>query len=203
MSNEQTPFSTEPSLSLGGVGGSDPPVHVVLLGLMGTGKTVVAEAVAAHLALPFTDNDRAITEATGMTARELLDAHGVRALHTLESGHLLDAVGEARSNMISAAASVIDDEDCRRGLQLPGVLPIWLRATAETLADRFHNEDHRPMFGESPLAFFRDQIAVRSPLFSDASKAVVDVDGRTVPEVVARVIAAADDLLAVTRRRSE
>jgi shikimate kinase len=175
------------------------PVHVVLVGLMGTGKTVAAEALAAHLKLPFSDNDRTITEATGLTAREIRDLRADRELHSLESQHLLDAVGEARSSVISAAASVIEDERCRRALQLPNVVPIWLRATAETLAARFHNEDHRPMFGDSPLVFFRNQIAVRSPLFGEVSAAVIDVDGRTADEVIGLVVAAAEKLLAAER----
>jgi shikimate kinase len=164
---------------------------------MGTGKTVAGEALAAHLALPFSDNDRAIMDATGLTARDLRDLRGVQVLHKLESRHLLDAVGEPAPSVIGAAASVIENERCRTALQRPDVLTIWLRASAETLAARFHNEDHRPLFGDSPLVFFREQIPVRAPLFSAVSTAVVDVDGRTAAEVVAGVIAAADELLAV------
>ena len=174
-------------------------LHVVLLGLMGTGKTVVGQALAAHLALPFSDNDRAIMDATGLTAREIRELRGVGVLHTLESQHLLDAVDRPASSVIGAAASVVEDERCRTALAGAGVLPIWLRARAETLAERFHNEAHRPLFGDSPLVFFRDQIAVRSPLYSALGLAVVDVDGCTVGEVTARLVAAADGLLAGKR----
>src|SRR5436309_15288538 len=85
------------------------PPHVVLLGLMGTRKTVVGEALAAHLALPFSDNDRAIMDATGLTAREIRELRGVSELHILESQHLLDAVGSPAPSGIGAAASVVED----------------------------------------------------------------------------------------------
>ena len=175
------------------------PLHVVLLGLMGTGKTVVGEALAAHLALPFSDNDRAIMDATGLTAREIGELRGVGVLHGLESEHLLRAVGSPAPSVIGAAASVVEDERCRTALAGEAVLPIWLRARAETLAERFHNEAHRPLVSDSPLVFFRDQIAVRSPLYAALGLAVVDVDGCTVSEVMARLIATADELLSSGR----
>jgi shikimate kinase len=173
------------------------PLHWVLLGLMGTGKSVVGEALARHLALPFSDNDAAIAEATGLTAREIRQRLGARLLHDLEARHLLDATEAPTASVVCAAASVIEDARCRTALQQPGIVPIWLRATAETLTSRFHNEDHRPAFGRDPLAFFRDQIASRYPQFLAVSAGVVDVDSLSIADVVDRVVEIVDQHAAI------
>jgi shikimate kinase len=168
-----------------------------MLGLMGTGKSVVGAAVARHLALPFSDNDAAIAEATGgLTARQIRERHGVGVLHDLEARHLLAASQAPSSTVICAAASTIEDASCRTALEQPGIVTIWLRATAETLASRFDNEDHRPVFGPDPVAFFRSQIVTRYPRFLELGGAVVDVDSLGIAEVVQRVIETVDRQLA-------
>src|SRR5437868_9719650 len=88
--------------------------HVVLLGLMGSGKTTIGRALAAHLGWSVSDSDEYIQRATGQTARQLLAAAGVDALHRLEAQHLLDALATAGPAVVCAAASVVDDEACRR-----------------------------------------------------------------------------------------
>jgi shikimate kinase len=159
---------------------------------MGTGKSVIGAALARHLALPFSDNDAAIAAATGLTARQIREREGIRALHALEARHLLDATQAASSTVICAAASVIEDPSCRAALEQPEIVTIWLRARAETLAARFDNEDHRPVFGPDPLAFFRSQMAIRYPRFLAISAAVIDVDTLTIAEVVERVVETVD-----------
>jgi shikimate kinase len=168
------------------------PVHWVMLGLMGTGKSVVGAALARRLGLPFSDNDETLAGATHLTAREIRERHGARVLHDLEARHLLEATHAAQPSVICAAASVIEDARCRAALEQPGILPIWLRAKAETLAARFDDQDHRPVFGPDPLAFFRSQIASRYPLFLALSADVIDVDQLSVDAVVDRVIDAVD-----------
>jgi shikimate kinase len=175
------------------------PAHVVVLGLMGSGKTVAGDALAAHLGRASFDNDRMLVDATGLTGREVREQLGTAKLHELEARHFLDAIATTEPSVISAAASVVENERCLEVLGGPAALPIWLRASAETLAARFDNEDHRPIFSDDPLGFFRTQIAERTPLFSAVSLAIVDVDGRSLQDVVDDVLVAADELLATRR----
>jgi shikimate kinase len=169
---------------------SPPASHIVLLGLMGTGKTEAATRLAPRLGLPFTDNDAAIGVSTELNARQIRDRHGTRVLHNLEARHLLDALASTERTVVCAAGSVVEDERCLRALVRPGLFRVWLRATADTLAGRFHNQDHRPLFGSDPLALFTHQIANRSERFLVLADAIVDVDGLTIPQVVDRVTAA-------------
>ena len=135
-------------------------LKVVLLGLMGAGKTAVGEELARRFGFTFSDSDRTILAGTGKTAREIQEEADV-----------------------GPAASVVENERCRSALQATSVLCIWLRATPETLARRFASGPHRPTFGD-PSVFFQDQSALRSPHFEELSAVTIDVDELEVDDVV-------------------
>jgi shikimate kinase len=164
-------------------------MKVVLLGLMGAGKTAVGEELARRLDCPFSDSDRTILAATGKTAKEIQDVADVAPLHALEAQHLLDALSSPGPAVIGAAASVVENERCRSALRATSVFCIWLRATPETLAMRFASGPHRPNFGD-PSVFLRQQSAARSPLFEALSAVTIDVDDLDVNDVVAAAEAA-------------
>src|SRR6266540_1449750 len=97
------------------------PRHVVVVGLMGAGKSAVGRRVAQQLGWPWRDSDREIEAATGLTVRQLRDRDGVDAMHALESRQLLDALEEPGPSVISAAASTIEVPECRAALTAPQV----------------------------------------------------------------------------------
>jgi shikimate kinase len=153
------------------------PRHVVVVGLMGAGKSEVGRRLAARLGRPWRDSDRDIEASTGLTVRQIGDRDGVDAMHALEARHLLDALAARDPSVISAAASTVDVPECREALKAPGVAVVWLRATPETLARRFASADkHRPEFGDSPLAFLTDQAKRRHPKFASLDPRIIDVD---------------------------
>ena len=78
--------------------------------------------------------------------------------------------------MISAAASVVESEPCRAAMRAPDICAIWLRARAATIAARFHNETHRPVYSDDLDAFFEHQLAVRAPLYLEVADVAVDVE---------------------------
>jgi shikimate kinase len=160
-----------------------------MVGLMGSGKTVVGQMIAAELGWTLSDNDQVIDEAVGLSARKIKERRGVEALHQFEAAHLLAALAAPSPSVICAAASVVDSPACRAAIREPSVCPVWLRARSDTLAARFYREDHRPAYGEHPAAFFEDQIAARTPHMLDVAALSVDVDALPVPEVAAHVVA--------------
>ena len=139
--------------------------HVVLVGLMGSGKTTVGRALAAALGLPFSDSDASIERERGSTVQELADELGVEEMHELEARHLLRALGAPEPSVIAAAASTIDDPACRAALAAPGVRTIWLKAAPDVLAGRFDRQRHRPRFGRSPGDLLAEQAEERDELF--------------------------------------
>ena len=114
--------------------------HIVLVGLMGSGKTTVGTLVAARLDWPLRDSDADIAAREGRTVREIRDSLGTRAIHDLEAPPLRDALADPEPSVVCAAASTIDDADCRDALRGPSVLVIWLTSTPATGAARFDDQ---------------------------------------------------------------
>ena len=157
--------------------------HLVIVGLMGSGKTTVGAALAAALGRPHRDSDADLLAATGRTARELAVDIGVVPLHELELRHLLDALAEPAPVVISAAASTIDEPACRAALADPAVTVVWLQVGPAAAAARQAPDDHRPL----PEAL-EVQARRRDPLFGEVADLTVDAR-RPVAEIVAAVLA--------------
>ena len=156
--------------------------HIVVVGLMGSGKTTVGRALAAALGWRHRDSDAELGASHGRTARELADEIGVRRLHDLELRQLLDAVAASEPSVVSPAASIIDEPDGRAALAEPGVFVVWLRIDPTAAARRARPGDHRPK--PEPLAA---QAARRDPLFAAAADVAIDA-GQPVEVIVATVL---------------
>ncbi len=165
-----------------------PPRHLVLVGLMGAGKTTVGSALARVLGCPLRDSDPDIEARTGKTVRELRDQVGTDRMHRLEADALLRSLDEPGPTIVAAAASTIEQRDCRERLHDPGIVTIWLRAAPATLARRFDSSTHRPAYGRDPARFLARQAARRDPLFGSVATFAVDVDGRSPGRTVATIL---------------
>jgi shikimate kinase len=161
--------------------------QIVVVGLMGSGKTTIGGRLAPLLGRPFHDSDEGIEARTGRSAKELKDELGEDAMHALEADDLLSAL-DGEPAVIAAAASTIESEACRQALGASDVAVVWLRGLPAVLAARFASGSHRPSFGTDPQTFIADQARRREPLFESLASIVVDIDRRTADEVLAAVV---------------
>jgi shikimate kinase len=129
--------------------------RVVLVGMMGSGKTEVGRVLADLTGWPFLDNDVLVERASGRTARQLLAERGVDALRVAERA-ALDAALTTRPPAICAAGGVV----------------VWLRAPAAVLAHRARSAAHRPWLEEDPAAWFTTRLVEREPHY----RAVADLE---------------------------
>jgi shikimate kinase len=166
---------------------ADRAAPIVFVGLMATGKTTVAEAVAECTGWPVRDSDADIEAATGRTVAELLEEEGAEALHEREAAHLLDVVVSGQRCLLAAAASTIDDDRCVVALR--SVPVVWLRASLETMVDRFDSRSGRPAFGQSPAQLLAGQLAARTSRFADVADLVLDVDDREPAGLAEEIVA--------------
>lgn len=164
------------------------PAHVVLVGMMGTGKTSIGRPVAAHLGRRFVDSDEQVERRTGRTVKEIFESEGEAAYRRLESDALAAALAEPEPAVIAAAGGVVIDPANRDRLRRAGTV-IWLDAPPEVLAERVVDGDHRPLLGDDPLATLARLAAEREGWYREVADAVVDVGSRTADEAVEAVLA--------------
>jgi shikimate kinase len=164
--------------------------HIVLTGLMGSGKTTVGRELAGQIGWEWRDSDTDIQAATGRTVRELRDEEGVDAMHAREAAQVIDALTGTERTVISAAASVVEAPDARAVMARPDVAVVWLHASPKVLASRFAAGEHRPSYGDDPEAFLAEQAARREPMAAELGAIVIDASSLTIEDVVARTIEA-------------
>jgi shikimate kinase len=166
-----------------------PPVRVVLLGMMGSGKSSVGRALSLRTGWPFVDNDALVEQATGRTARELLAASGEAAMRVAESAALATGLSLPGPVIVATAAGTILDADHRRRIAEAGFV-VWLRAPASVLAARAVGARHRPWLDEDPEGWFDHTVAERDPLYAEIADLVVDTS-LAAPDAAAEAIMAA------------
>ena len=162
--------------------------HLVLVGMMGVGKSTVGRIVAAVLDRPLFDSDEMIEERTGRTVREIWATDGEPAFRTLETDTLLEALAEPEPSVIAAAGGVVLSDRNREALQGADAHVVWLMADVEVLVDRVRNGGHRPLLDDDPEATLRRLYAVRAPLYQEVADAIVSVEHRTPTEVARAVL---------------
>lgn len=116
--------------------------HVVLVGMMGSGKTTTGRAVAERLGCPLRDCDADLEAREGRTGAEIAAREGIDHLHDLEEEVLLDALAADEPAVIAAAGWVIEAERCRRAMTERATV-VWLDAPVDDLLLRMATSAHR------------------------------------------------------------
>jgi shikimate kinase len=148
---------------------------LLLVGMMGSGKSSVGAALSTKLGWPYLDNDVLLERTAGASARALLDNQGEVALRQAESQVLTLLLGMPGPVIGSVAAGVVlDEKDRLRLVQSPAHV-VWLRASPQALVRRV-NGSGRPWLGEDPAAVLRRLGAERNGFFAEVADQVVDVD---------------------------
>jgi len=165
-----------------------PDRHLVLVGLMGTGKTTLGRALARRLARPLFDSDEMVESRHGRTVREIWHADGEPAYRALESEALRDALAGPPA-VIAAAGGVVLSPENRRLLLASGARVVWLRADPELLVSRAATGVHRPLLDTDPLGALQSMAESRHDLYAEVATETLDVKDRTVADLVEAVLA--------------
>ena len=116
---------------------------IVLVGLMGAGKTTLGRRIAPELGLPFIDSDSEIEKAAGCTIREIFKNSGEKIFRDVERRVMLRLLNQNPAVIGSGGGSFMD-VDTRNLIRKKGT-SIWLRADLELLYRRAKNRTHRPL----------------------------------------------------------
>jgi len=162
--------------------------HLVLIGLMGAGKTTVGERCAELMDRPFLDTDELVVAAAGVPFDVLWAAEGERGFRARERVAVADAVMSPALLVISCGGGTVLDPDNRRLLRDNGVV-VWLKATSAALASRLTGDDTRPLLaGRDRTATLERLSAQREPAYEAAAHVHIDTEGRAVDEVADAVV---------------
>ena len=174
------------------------PRRVLLVGMMGAGKTTVGKLLARRLGWRYVDSDDEVQAVTGRTVKELFEAGGEQAFRPLESEALAAALDDDRPAVVSVAGGAVLDPANRGLLRRAGTV-VWLRATPETLLERVRADasaaharpggvDHRPLLDRDPAGTITRLERERRPIYAEVAEVVVDVDGLAPEAVAERVL---------------
>ena len=118
--------------------------HLVLVGLMGAGKTTVGERCAQLLGRPFVDTDALVESLTGSTVAEIFECFGEARFRAEEHRAVEDACASPEPLVISCGGGAVMDPENRARLRANGFV-VWLAASPEVLAARVGSGDGRPL----------------------------------------------------------
>jgi shikimate kinase len=162
--------------------------HIVLVGMMGAGKSSVGRVLARKLHRPLLDSDELIEERTGRTVREIWSSDGEAAFRAIETETLLAMLADTEPAVVAAAGGVVLAEANRSALAASDAHVVWLLANVELLVTRVKNGVHRPLLDDDPEGMLRQMYTDRESLYTEVADAVVSVDHRSINEVAQAVL---------------
>jgi shikimate kinase len=162
--------------------------RLLLVGMMGVGKTTIGQLLAQRLGWAYLDSDAQVAQTTGRTIPEIFSEDGEAAFRAEETKALTVAVSGPDPTVVSVAGGAVLSEDNRALLARSGTV-VWLRARPETLAKRVGDGAGRPLLGSDPGSALAALYAVREPLYKTVASVTVDVDELPPETVVERVLA--------------
>ncbi|WP_421120211.1 shikimate kinase [Aquihabitans daechungensis] len=148
--------------------------HVVLIGLMGSGKTTVGKKVAKLIGHRFVDADVELEARTGRSVASWF-ADGEPAFRAAEAELLEDLLADPDPLVLGAGGGVVVTESNRRRLEEHDVTAVYLHGTPEFLASRVQAKAHRPLLSDDPLAVMQAMYEQRDEWYREVADAVVEV----------------------------
>lgn len=163
--------------------------RVLLIGMMGAGKTTLGAALADRLGWSYLDSDAEIVRRVGATVPAIWQAQGEEAFRRRESEALGDAAASAGPVVVAVAGGALLDVANRAVVQGAGLV-VWLRADVATLAERVGSGEGRPLLEGDAGAALARLYGQRRPLYEEAADVVIDVDGRSPAALVDLIVEA-------------
>jgi shikimate kinase len=165
--------------------------RILLVGMMGAGKTTTGKLVAERLGWDYLDSDVEVEKKTGLTVPALFARDGEAAFRDAEAEVLHTACTGTEPVVVSVAGGAVLRPENRDLLRACGRV-VWLRARPGTLAARVGDGVGRPLLGDDPATALLALDAVRRPLYAQVAGEAIDVDDLSPNAVAARIIEGGD-----------
>jgi shikimate kinase len=164
---------------------------LVLVGMMGAGKTSVGRRLAGTLGVPFRDADVEIETAAGCTINEIFERFGEPAFRNGERKVIARLLTDP-PHVLAAGGGAFVDEETRQRIKEHAV-SIWLRAPLDLLIQRVLRKDTRPLLRNTDSrAALERLLHEREPIYAQADL-IIESDEGPHDVVVKRIVAALDE----------
>ncbi|MBN8956961.1 MAG: shikimate kinase [Rhizobiales bacterium] len=152
---------------------------IVLVGMMGAGKSSVGRRLGTRLGLPFVDADTEIEAAAGMTIPEIFERHGEPAFRSGEA-RVIERLLDAGPQVLATGGGAFMNASTRAAVRDKAV-SLWLKAEFDVLMRRIKRRSDRPMLKTAdPAATLQRLMAERDPFYAEAD---LIVESRDVPHM--------------------
>lgn len=161
---------------------------VVLVGLMGAGKSTVGRRLARELGLPFVDADEEIERAAGCSIADIFRLYGEAAFRDGEE-RVVARLLQSGPQVLATGGGAFVNPRTRTLIREAG-LSVWLRADLEVLVRRTRRRDDRPLLAAGdPRETLERLIAERYPIYAEAD-VIIDTGEEEIEMTVSRIVAA-------------
>ena len=170
-----------------------PPKTIVLVGLMGCGKTSIGKRLAKRLELPFYDSDHAVEDAAGCPIKDIYNIYGEEAFLSGEQ-RVIARLLEQPTHILATGGSSFAHGPTRELIK-KNAISVWLNADLDTLVARVSRRNDRPLLtNDNQHEVLGEMIESRYPLYQEADIHVQTLD-EPINTTVDRVIQAMTDFI--------
>lgn len=144
---------------------------IVLVGMMGVGKSSIGQALAHRLGWKFGDSDKMIEDKAGMPVADIFSEFGELKFRAVEKSTILDLLKHEHS-VVSTGGGAVMDEETMEAIKNRG-LSIWLQADLDYIFDRVSKNDNRPLLRtDDPKRTLAELMEKRRPYYEKADLAL-------------------------------
>ena len=161
--------------------------HLVLVGMMGSGKSTVGKRCAERLQRPLVDTDEIVERIAGASVAEVFTRDGEAAFRELERAAVSDACAAPTPSVIAVGGGAVLDAENRTRLRAAGLV-VWLQASPAKLAARVGDARTRPLLHDDAANTVERLDSLRRPAYEAAAHEVVDTSGLSINAVVDAVL---------------
>lgn len=149
---------------------------IVLIGLMGAGKTTIGRRLARSLNVSFSDSDYEIEKAAKMSVSDIFESYGEEEFRAVER-RVIARLVDGKPHVIATGGGAFMDK-ATRSLIKEKAISLWLDADIDVLVERTSRRDTRPLLkGGNPEQILRDLAAKRNPIYKQAALSVKSSEG--------------------------
>jgi len=162
---------------------------IVLVGLMGSGKTTVGKRIAQELGYAFVDSDDVVASTAGKSVREIFAQDGEAVFRQCESEAIKSVLADRQSSVVLATGggAVISSEN-RQLISEQASTVVWLDASVEDLVVRTKSGATRPLLDGDAATTLQSLSSQRSAWYDEVATVRIDTRGKTVAKVCSAVV---------------